>query len=385
MLEKVSSVFTGDKGVAAEFDRSELASRRVLRSTASALLLAAALAGMFSWRTDASWRTFAVLFGSAVAAGGVGALLGLVFAIPRLRAEDASGGAVAGGAGRYLTNSNLEQISDWLTKILLGAGLVQLGQFPAAISGVADYLGEGITGGPPMVAALVVYGLAGGFILAYLWTRFRVRGLLEVLDADADSMAQRLRALLGDTYGPSAASADEAVVVKGEDRTDNAAEARKAHELVSVADRIAFDSGKALDAATQRALGRQLARVGDYEQAAARYQAAFEANPADPAPLSLAGVLLSRDLRRYDDAAAMYRRALEVDPNFVPALYNTACNEARRGNTEVALEFLGRAIAARPEKYRELAQRDLGGENAAFAGLGDDPRFRSMVGLVESS
>lgn len=61
----------------------------------------------------------------ALASVMVGVLVGFLFGIPRALQNAGTGGAEAGW-GRYSTNTNLEQISDWLTKILVGVGLVEL-------------------------------------------------------------------------------------------------------------------------------------------------------------------------------------------------------------------------------------------------------------------
>ena len=64
-----------------------------------------------------------------VAAVMVASVLGLIFGVPRAR-EDSG----APTTERFLANSNLEQISDWLTKVLVGAGLVQLGALAGGLS-----------------------------------------------------------------------------------------------------------------------------------------------------------------------------------------------------------------------------------------------------------
>src|SRR6266508_6277591 len=75
-----------------------------------------------------AWGDWDILAVAALVAGGAfvaGGLLGFLFGIPRSLAgpEGSVDGAAAGGA--YRPNTNLEQISDWLTKILVGVGLVQ--------------------------------------------------------------------------------------------------------------------------------------------------------------------------------------------------------------------------------------------------------------------
>jgi hypothetical protein len=73
-------------------------------------------------------------------------------------------------------------VSDWLTTIIIGLGLVNLRKVPAAI----EHLGAALKaplGGMPYSATIGVCVLVGGavaaFLLAYLWTSIRVRELLE--------------------------------------------------------------------------------------------------------------------------------------------------------------------------------------------------------------
>src|SRR6185503_13654313 len=57
----------------------------------------------------------------ALAPAAVGALLGFVFGIPKTLQSNAP--PAADGKAAYQVNTNLEQISDWLTKMLVGVGL----------------------------------------------------------------------------------------------------------------------------------------------------------------------------------------------------------------------------------------------------------------------
>lgn len=117
----------------------------------------------------------------ALAAALVGGLIGLTFGIPKtVKVEAPPGGAAAVADGTqkrhndYSSNSNFEEISDWLTKILVGAGLVQIGAIPGAVDGFASRIGEsGILGPAGMIVApslVIAYSIAG-FGLSYLWAR----------------------------------------------------------------------------------------------------------------------------------------------------------------------------------------------------------------------
>jgi hypothetical protein len=127
----------------------------------------------------------AAMFGSAVLVSGAfalgGGLVGFVFAIPRSRqaertpqveAADADGGRRR--LSDYSANTNLEQISDWLTKILVGIGLIQFkeltARFDQTATTLAPLLGDGATARPAMLA-LTTYFSLWGFFVAYLLTR----------------------------------------------------------------------------------------------------------------------------------------------------------------------------------------------------------------------
>jgi hypothetical protein len=122
-------------------------------------------------------------FGSVLAAGVilagaslmVGTFLGFLFGLPRTLDRPASKASLA-------TNTNLDQISDWLTKILVGLGLVQLGRVTSGISHLAEVASPGLgeaPGAETFAVGLLVYSAVNGFLLGYLWTRIVVSGRLK--------------------------------------------------------------------------------------------------------------------------------------------------------------------------------------------------------------
>jgi hypothetical protein len=141
-----------------------------------AISLAAILA--FAYATRAADSPFLSILAVAVIAGAaaslVGALVGFLFGLPRTREPTATPGESQIGMA---TNTNLEEISDWLTKILVGLGLVQLGAFTRHVGDAADSVARGLGGGDAaetFAVGLIVYSLVDGFLLGYLWTRIVV-------------------------------------------------------------------------------------------------------------------------------------------------------------------------------------------------------------------
>lgn len=144
-----------------------------------------------------------VAFSTAItaAAFAAGGILGFLFGIPRSLSEpgDAASKEATADAAAPQTispsttkpaernstiNSNLVQVSDWLTKVLLGAALTQI---EGIFKGFRDLVGDlapFMSGTGPCVAAtcppsvfgsgvvggLILYGLIYGFMWGHLWT-----------------------------------------------------------------------------------------------------------------------------------------------------------------------------------------------------------------------
>jgi hypothetical protein len=111
-----------------------------------------------------------------------GSLVGLVFGIPRAASEGRPASATAAKPEEHSeyhlrANTNMEQISDWLTKLLVGAGLVELKSVPHHLHSAANYVAAGLkksATGPdlsPFAAALLIYFFVEGFMGGYLATR----------------------------------------------------------------------------------------------------------------------------------------------------------------------------------------------------------------------
>lgn len=126
----------------------------------------------------------------AFACLGVGSLLGFVFAIPRsISGRDGSADGV--GETRYsrlAVNTNMEQISDWLTKLLVGVGLVELKELPQGLGAAARYVAPAFGDDSrlvPFAAALLAYFTVEGFLGGYLATRIFFQRVFEESDPDS--------------------------------------------------------------------------------------------------------------------------------------------------------------------------------------------------------
>ena len=78
-------------------------------------------------------------------------------------------------------NTNLEEISDWLTKIIVGVSLVEAQKIKAALGEAAMLFAKGL-GGPDQVSfayALMLYFSVSGFLGSYLLTRLYLQRALD--------------------------------------------------------------------------------------------------------------------------------------------------------------------------------------------------------------
>jgi hypothetical protein len=137
------------------------------------------------------WKDWQLLAVAALIAGGAfvaGGLIGFLFAIPRSLAGEKSGGESSNDSG-YRPNTNLEQISDWLTKILVGVGLVQFTAFAHHIGDLVRFLGPGLGGAPlgeSFAASILALFSITGFLAFYLFTRIYLSG--EFAEADRNAI-----------------------------------------------------------------------------------------------------------------------------------------------------------------------------------------------------
>ena len=145
--------------------------------------------GAYSSQYDAqsiSVATTGVLV--ALAALVIAALGGFLFGIPRaLQQTPSVAVAPADSATRYAVNTNLEEISDWLTKIIVGVGLIQLGQISEALGQLVVSLGPGLGGQPSsrlVAGAVLAFFGTWGFLLGYLLTRTYLTAVFRAFDVE---------------------------------------------------------------------------------------------------------------------------------------------------------------------------------------------------------
>jgi len=92
-------------------------------------------------------------------------------------------------SGNTQANTSLDQISDWLTKIIIGVSLVQIGRVPPAVGKLADILQKPLGNLPAsgtFGAALAIFCALLGFFNLYLWSRALLADEWKLDNAAAD-------------------------------------------------------------------------------------------------------------------------------------------------------------------------------------------------------
>lgn len=153
----------------------------------------------------------------ALACLACGAAGGFLFGIPKVHYRDSlampSGStATAAGAGyRQQVNTNLEDISDWITKIIVGLGLINLGHIPGFFDRLAQRLAtDPSTGQRAFALSLIVYFLVIGFLFGYLITRMFLQRAFGVADQAASGASDPVQAAARDTLEKAAATEEAA-------------------------------------------------------------------------------------------------------------------------------------------------------------------------------
>jgi hypothetical protein len=116
------------------------------------------------------WSVFGTAVAIAGAAGLAGGIVGFLFGIP----HTVQATAAPTSGTQYQGNTNLEQVSDWLTKIIVGVGLVQIGRALPALSKLAKNMKAplgGLASSSAFGLALTISYAVLGFLFLYLWAR----------------------------------------------------------------------------------------------------------------------------------------------------------------------------------------------------------------------
>jgi hypothetical protein len=155
----------------------------------SLLLFGVLVVLLFGASTSAKATIFLWMLACLLSGAGVGFLFG----IPKILQNNQIASAnTPSPAYQQQVNTNLTEISDWLTKIIVGLGLVSLTKISPHLSSIAKILAQGLTrtGSPDQMGFAFAYGtivsyLILGFGIGYISTRLYLAGRFSLADQQA--------------------------------------------------------------------------------------------------------------------------------------------------------------------------------------------------------
>jgi hypothetical protein len=130
----------------------------------------------------------------ALACFAIGSLLGFLFGIPRVLQKSSQpdpgqprleqgNNLQPRSSYQLLVNTNLDDVSDWLTKIVVGVSLVELRKIPGLVQRLAFFIDPAQQA---LIVSVLVYFSTVGFLGGYLNTRMFIQRAFRLADLDAE-------------------------------------------------------------------------------------------------------------------------------------------------------------------------------------------------------
>lgn len=224
------------------FDSWELVNADLAFGFTLVMLALAAMCGTL-WMTG--YPSAYVVANAAIALGAHGSFwcVGFIFGYPRRTTHSTGGAAQADPAVEtgevYRENTALGEVSDWMTKILLGVGLVQLTSIGEALDGFGREIAV-VTDEPTayyVTLASIAFFASSGLLCGYLWTIVRLQSALtERADKRLATMTKRVDAMSRQH------EADDVAIKLVDDALSLTVEAPAHDELVAAIDACSNDA-----------------------------------------------------------------------------------------------------------------------------------------------
>lgn len=291
----------------------------------------------------------------------VGLLVGILFGIPKSpsKAEDKTTNS------SISANTNLEEVSDWLTKILIGFGIAELSKLDEIVTNVTHSISTMI----PAVSAALILGITlyfpiYGFLAGWLLTRIYLTQIFARLH-------ERLRAANNDLITLAKRVLDDAKM-DANNPTDLRELKSKETEVIS---KVLFleENGQKIDGQVYNKLGLILLAAHNYGIALEYFRKGYESTK-DPKYKVNMGSTMSMGFQKYEKAIEIYLEVLKDHKLYPLAHYNLACAQTRLNRFDEALKNLGIALEIGETEFKEIAKQD-----SSFLPLKDNEKFKELV------
>lgn len=131
-----------------------------------------------------------LIAGTAFMTGG---LVGFLFGVPKVYEQYQTKKLT--GSTMFLQSDNMMQISDWLTKTIVGISLTQLHKIPFYFESLGQYIVSHFTGAlfgeTIAIESIILFYGVGGIGLSYLWSRRYFMRLLQLAVQKSEEAGQQ--------------------------------------------------------------------------------------------------------------------------------------------------------------------------------------------------
>lgn len=280
---------------------------------------------IYAWHNEHWFTIVSTSFVISIASCLVGLLFGFIFGFPYHENEK--------------HNQSFKEVTEWLTKIIIGLGLVELKKlyhlFNVDVLALSSALNVGIDLSVLFGALIIGYAIMG-FLIGYCVTiteifKWIVRNNLDIDDMRAKSI---LKPVPPSQDNPTVEAPNEG----GKPKIDEA----NLQELVNILGTMKDYTG--FDIVELKKMAGPLYKGKYYEMAAKAYEACYEKDKSDYFSLMNAGYIYSKKLFRHELANQLIQKIIDADPKYGGAYYNKACNFLRMNDLDNAKENIKLAL-----------------------------------------
>lgn len=270
----------------------------------------------------------------------IGGFLGFIFGFP-IHKEN-------GIKDKFERNSSLRQITDWLTKIIVGVTLVELKNIVVLFKGMISKIGLLIDTDKSiniLIASISIEFFIMGFILIYILT---ITSFFKDL---VDNENQIMSILAGENLDPSEVKITD--ILNGDNDTIDSS--KKAEVLKYITD----NGYKLKNLYLAKRLAKFLIKCKEYPLSADAYAWAHDLNPTELNLKVNEAYIRSKHLKQFDRSNNLLKELVKNNPKYATPNYNLACNYNR--------EFKDLIEGNSNEEYRlKLKQKAIDNLKVAF-------------------
>lgn len=244
----------------------------------------------------------------SIASLGIGGILGFIFGIPSPKNTD---------EGTYERNTSLKQVSDWLTKIIIGVSLVELKSiikyFNISTNHISELINVEKSVGVYVASIIVAFSIIG-FMLVYILT---VTMFFQKLVTN-DNLIKNL-------INDAEVNPDEVIISESIKKDFNL----NLKEKSQVLDYVSKHGVKINDAYAAKRLAKILFHMKEYEHSVLAYAWAFTKDKEDVNLKINEAFIRNKFLKQFEESNRILLEIVASNPELPNPYYNLACNYNR--------------------------------------------------------